>query len=286
MSRWFRLDDDVINDPKILLLPEAMRWIWIAFLCVASKNDGALPAIEIIALSLRVKASKATEYLNKLIHAGLIDQTETGYAPHNWNARQFKSDVSTTRVKRFRERERNVSETPPHTETHTQTERPSLRSGARGTRLPPDWRPIAEDRQEALAKLGSTQAIEQEMLKFHDYWKAQPGQRGVKLDWDATWRNWIRNAKGQQNAHGNSAVRANTAAGPAPTRDTAVLAGMGRALERRRAARAADDPGRQDVREAGRAGAAEGADADGGAAPGDDEPPAQLALLPAGYARA
>jgi len=29
--------------------------------------------------------------------------------------------------------------------------------------------------------------------QFKDYWVAQPGQKGVKLDWDATWRNWVRN---------------------------------------------------------------------------------------------
>lgn len=27
---------------------------------------------------------------------------------------------------------------------------------------------------------------------FRDYWIAQPGAKGVKLDWTATWRNWIR----------------------------------------------------------------------------------------------
>lgn len=27
---------------------------------------------------------------------------------------------------------------------------------------------------------------------FRDYWKAQPGQKGVKADWEATWRNWCR----------------------------------------------------------------------------------------------
>jgi hypothetical protein len=120
MSRWFRLDDDIINDPKILLLPEAMRWIWIAFLCIASKNNGALPSIEIVALSLRVKTTKAAEYITLLVSAGLIDKTETGFAPHNWNARQYKSDVSTERVKRFRKQDRNVSETPPDTETEPQ----------------------------------------------------------------------------------------------------------------------------------------------------------------------
>ena len=27
---------------------------------------------------------------------------------------------------------------------------------------------------------------------FRDYWRAQPGQKGVKTDWPATWRNWCR----------------------------------------------------------------------------------------------
>jgi uncharacterized protein YdaU (DUF1376 family) len=28
--------------------------------------------------------------------------------------------------------------------------------------------------------------------QFKDYWSAQPGQKGVKTDWAATWRNWVR----------------------------------------------------------------------------------------------
>jgi len=34
----------------------------------------------------------------------------------------------------------------------------------------------------------------EETQKFRDYWVAAPGARGVKLDWEATWRNWMRNA--------------------------------------------------------------------------------------------
>ena len=30
---------------------------------------------------------------------------------------------------------------------------------------------------------------------FIDYWTSQPGQKGVKSDWVATWRNWIRNSR-------------------------------------------------------------------------------------------
>jgi hypothetical protein len=28
--------------------------------------------------------------------------------------------------------------------------------------------------------------------EFRDYWVAVPGSKGCKLDWLATWRNWVR----------------------------------------------------------------------------------------------
>lgn len=31
--------------------------------------------------------------------------------------------------------------------------------------------------------------------RFSDFWIAKPGKEGVKLDWLATWRNWVRNEK-------------------------------------------------------------------------------------------
>ena len=30
---------------------------------------------------------------------------------------------------------------------------------------------------------------------FRDYWIAQPGSKGVKADWMATWRNWVRSTR-------------------------------------------------------------------------------------------
>jgi len=34
--------------------------------------------------------------------------------------------------------------------------------------------------------------IPRELGRFSDYWQSQPGQKGVKLNWQATWRNWLR----------------------------------------------------------------------------------------------
>lgn len=43
-----------------------------------------------------------------------------------------------------------------------------------------------------------------ESERFCDYWIAIPGTKGVKLNWQATWRNWIRNSHtGKINGHTN-----------------------------------------------------------------------------------
>lgn len=126
MSRWFRFYDDVLNDPKILRMPEALRWHWVAMLCVASKSGGKLPHVEDCALLMRLTVSQVEEILSDLASRELIDEVNDGlFAPHNWKNRQYKSDTSTERVATFRKREkkrkRNVSVTPPeNTETDSE----------------------------------------------------------------------------------------------------------------------------------------------------------------------
>jgi hypothetical protein len=109
MSLWFRMYSDVINDPKVLRLSDAMFRAWVTLLAIAAKNEGVLPPADDISLMLRLKPSKVAEWITILVKAELIDRSETGFAPHNWSTRQYKSDVSTERVKRFREAKRNVS---------------------------------------------------------------------------------------------------------------------------------------------------------------------------------
>lgn len=61
----------------------------------------------------------------------------------------------------------------------------------RGTRLPDDWMPDAEDAQYA-ATLGYTAAAyDREVEKFRNHWHAKAGKDGSKLDWSKTFRNWL-----------------------------------------------------------------------------------------------
>jgi hypothetical protein len=63
---------------------------------------------------------------------------------------------------------------------------------ARGSRIAPDWQLSPADRQAALAEGMPSAEVDRSASKFRDYWTARPGAGGVKLDWPATWRNWVR----------------------------------------------------------------------------------------------
>jgi hypothetical protein len=129
MTHWFRVHDDLVENPKVQRLEPSLFKALINLWCLTSANGGALPPIDEIAFKLRMKPEKVQQVLTKLRTAGLIDEDERGAFPHNWNERQFKSDVSTSRVKRFRERRRNVSpgvsETASDTETEAERKNPS-----------------------------------------------------------------------------------------------------------------------------------------------------------------
>lgn len=75
-------------------------------------------------------------------------------------------------------------------------------TSARGTRLPANWKP-ADD---VVAQMRSDHPhidLRAEHAKFVDYWHAKAGQNARKVDWTATWRNWIRRAAEQHHPNGH-----------------------------------------------------------------------------------
>jgi len=109
MSRWFRAYDEALDDPKIQRLSDALFKTWFNLLCLASRNNGALPEVSEIAFALRLSEKDAGKRIGELIESGLIDRDGETLRPHNWNHRQFSSDVSNERVKRHRERKKTAT---------------------------------------------------------------------------------------------------------------------------------------------------------------------------------
>jgi len=75
-------------------------------------------------------------------------------------------------------------------------EKPKTKKGSRLSllTLPDDWETFCRENR---PDLQPHSVFEQ----FKDYWASVPGQKGVKLDWLATWRNWVRNQKGSGAKH-------------------------------------------------------------------------------------
>lgn len=71
-------------------------------------------------------------------------------------------------------------------------------SSKRGTRLTADWKLPRAWGEWAVSEGMDEVSVRREADTFRDYWISQPGQKGVKLDWQATWRNWIRKALERQ----------------------------------------------------------------------------------------
>jgi hypothetical protein len=110
--KWFRFYGEVINDPKVQCLDGETFKFWVNCLCVASMNEGELPPVKQLAFLLRTTPEACADPLEILVAACLIDEVKNQHGithyVHGWDKRQYKSDTSTDRVKRFR----NANETP------------------------------------------------------------------------------------------------------------------------------------------------------------------------------
>jgi hypothetical protein len=188
---WIRLYKDLLEDPQWCCLDSDARCMLASCWLLASEDkemSGLLPDIATIAFKLRMTEENVARQISKINH--WVEDASKMLAPC-------------------------LQLAPPETETETETEAegetvaanaaPALPKGSsgapkkdtivagpgkRGTRLPEGWRP---DRMDDLLGEGfSIGGIEMDLLKFRDYWAAVPGARGVKLDWEATFRNWVR----------------------------------------------------------------------------------------------
>lgn len=210
---WFRMYAEAVDDEKLRLLAFEDRWHFVALLCLKAMGtlDSGAPLLERrIALKLGLShapvtsngcdshaSTPITELKRRLIDVGLIDRN---WQPLKWGKRQFNSDHSAAERKRKqRDRELNrdshMDVTPQDCDSHTpeqnrtDTEQNRADKSARSSRLPDDFVLTPERRQIAEQERVPP---ERTFASFCDYWRGVPGNRGRKLDWEGTWRNWCR----------------------------------------------------------------------------------------------
>lgn len=186
---WFRLYSEFAFDPKVQLLDETLQRRFIMLLCLAGAGVTPTNDVSEVDFALRIGVSECERTRSLLVSKGLIGDD---WFPKKWTKRQFESDSSTERVKRFRKRHKGV--TDDVTGTASEQSRAEQNVG-RATRIPDDF--LLTDERRLVAEAEKLPA-ERTFAKFSDYWRAAGGAKARKIDWEATWRNWCRTEADRQ----------------------------------------------------------------------------------------
>lgn len=229
---WFKVDDKFHSHRKIAALgtdtAALALWVVAGSWSADQLTDGWIPEY-IVPRLLPVSKTRAFRFASALELCGLWDRSEPDSEPgwqfHGWNERgrqptaaQVLADREANAVRQaaFQERKKadrngvdngvmnGVANKAPSRPVPSSTKDDSLRSSstarkrasptARGTRIPDDFEITDTMRQWGRENVPGIVDPVGETDAFVDYWRAQPGQRGVKVDWEATWRNWMRKA--------------------------------------------------------------------------------------------
>jgi hypothetical protein len=195
-----------VDNAKLRTLAFEDRWHYVALLCCKAQGiiDSTDPKIldRIIGVKLGLDYSGPESSLvavkRRLIEIDLIDDR---WQPTGWDERQFVSDSSRERTRKWRERKSPPN--PPSEEPNTDSEQNrterdvtsdvtvTLPQKTRATRIPEGWKPSDSLTAYAERQLPN---VDVQMLaeEFADYWRAAAGERARKADWVATWRTLVR----------------------------------------------------------------------------------------------
>lgn len=101
--KWFRMYDELLNDPKVQKLPDAAFRCWVNLLCLANKGKprGRFQQ-EDIGYALRMEDKRADKMVAYFLEHGLLEWDGEFLMPHGWDSRQFASDNVTERTRKHR----------------------------------------------------------------------------------------------------------------------------------------------------------------------------------------
>jgi hypothetical protein len=219
-NQWLRLWHDMPNDPKWRTIARIsgqpislVLSVYLQLMVDASRNvtrGHADVTVEDMASALDVTDEQVEQ-----IYSAMQGRVMDGNKLTGWEKRQPKREDSggiesgaksaAERKREQREREKEAQAEKEKQQCHevsrnvtldkdkdTDTESSKKPKQQRGSRLTAEWAPADED-----IAFCKTERPDLDPAKtadrFRDYWIAQPGAKGIKTDWTATWRNWVRN---------------------------------------------------------------------------------------------
>ena len=137
------------------------------------------------------KSIKASEAANKRWHN---PNNAVANPPDNADAMPTQCDLDADAMPTQCERNANQEPRTNNQEPITKRSRAEAKKTATASRLPPDWHPSDSNIAFCQAERPDLEPTAV-AARFRDFWIAKAGREGLKLDWSATWRNWVRNER-------------------------------------------------------------------------------------------
>jgi len=219
---WFRLYAEFAGDPVVQSLAFEDQRHYIVLLCL--KCGGLLDRViapttrreQIIARGLGLDLASASEAKRRLQEVGLIDKN---WQPMAWDKRQFTSDVSTNRVRKYRERKENgnVTETdlerfgnaPDTEQIQNRAEQKTTLASSDKISLSADghWQNISPAQRNAWGRAYPALSLDAELARAASWILANPQNR--KKNYARFLTNWLSRAQ-------DKAPRVNAGQSPKP----------------------------------------------------------------------
>lgn len=175
---WIKLYRDILDDIDWHQLDPLASKVLVMCWLIASENDGNLPDIKTLAFRLRMSEKQTSECISKLSH--WLEQGDI-----NVISERYQDDA-------------------PETETERETKK-EKKEQQRATRLPVDF--VLPDEWVDFCRQERQDLNPQKVFaEFKDYWTALPAGKGTKLDWSATWRNWVRRQSAPKQSYAQQAA--------------------------------------------------------------------------------
>jgi len=170
---WIKLHRDLLNDRVFMRLPIASKALApLLWLLASEAKDGQFDgSLDELVFRLHITPREYEDGLKPLIDKGFFTIASGVLAECCQVA---------------------IPEREGETEREKETETKERKKTQRGSRLPTDFE-IPDDWVSFCQTERPDLQAHKVFENFKDYWVAAP--KGTKLDWSATWRNWIRGQK-------------------------------------------------------------------------------------------